>query len=200
MSDESCALPENLKERKHNDWPWPASKIARSWNAYGPRCPNDSEKYRPWPPRLVEGHGVARWESNLAQSIIEIPALANRTVLGGQVYGREWQAIERNPGRPDFGQQKTVVLGWREMKWAEIVDPASPLVYSPSALQKFSPAGWMKLTPDYSTRWKIITRREQPDNVTGDDTVLFYRRGYRPDHFDVYYNKTILLTAGLRWE
>ena len=202
MKGYPCALPEHLRDRLHNDWFWILKKIPRSFNAKGPRCGAGRPGYAPWPPRLVEGHGVARWESDFGNSILEVPDLAKRAVKAADVYGKSWTVIERNAGHPDCGQTGTITLTWRELDWSEI--EAGHGLHSPSALQKFSMRGWLRLAPDYFSCWKIITRRElpgAPDNA--DDTVAFLRRGSRPDHVDVYYNTdrcSPIGMAGLKWE
>lgn len=204
MSD--LALPPHLRGKLHNDWTWPLNKISRGWNAAGPRAPQGADDYMAWPPRLVEGKGVSRWENDGAQSILHIAALDKTTVRGHQVYGRTWLAVEMNPGRPDFMKAKDVYIPeWRP---ATVTDTpqqtCDPMQYSPSALQKFSPAGWMKLNPFYHSEWRVIKKRELPVYPeTGDDTVAFFRRGNRPDHVDLYYNTdkfTPIGFVGLRWE
>lgn len=201
-----CALPYHMKDKKHKDWPWPFSKIDRSWNAYGPRCARGSEGHLPWPPRLVKGKGVARWESAAAYSIIEIPELADKTISGKDFYGRDWWVIERRNGHPDFGLGKRVYFPrWSESVVTVEIDydreiiSVEPDAYSPSALQKFSPCGYMKLDPSYYAVWKILKKKETHDGQ-GEDTVLFARSRYRPDHLDLYYNKSIIVTGGLHWE
>ena len=43
IGDESC-LPEHLRNRLHDDWPWPISLIPRSWTVVcGPGCPEAPE-------------------------------------------------------------------------------------------------------------------------------------------------------------
>lgn len=206
------ALPPHLRLKKHNDWIWPFNKLSRGWNAKGPREKVDSKDYLPWPPKLVEGKGVARWEeSGEGGSIIMIPDFIKATIKGSDVYNRRWDAIEMNPGMPDFQQRKKVFLAWRSAAVTDITSPAGgnitriiPQQYSPSALQKFSPSGWMKLSPNYHSKWKVIKKRELPVwPETGDDTVLFTRAGNRPDHLDVYYNVDKILPIGqigLKWE
>lgn len=183
-----CALPDHLKEKKHNDWIWPLSYIPRGANAFGPRCGKGNKGYLPWPPKLVEGKGVARWESDGATSIIEIPSLANIEIKAKDVYGREFTYIERNVGRPDCGKIGLVTLSWTEGMNIEGQ-------YHPSALQKFSNEGWMRLDPDYYAWWKVLERREPKK----DDIVMFHRRGFRVDSLDQFYNFSLGF-FGLRWE
>lgn len=175
----AAALPAHLanwngtgKPKLHNDWPWPLAKLPRSINAFGPRCPVESGAYRPWPPRLVKGFGVTRWESNGAASILEVPAFAGRWITAAEVYGKTWPCIERNPGHPDYGQQGTAALSFHAMPWSEIETGA--LAYSPSALQEFGPKSWLRMGPFYVAEYR-------PGRY-------FYRVGFRPDHLDVYYN------------
>ena len=165
-----CALPDHLKGVLHNDWPWPLSKLERSINAFGPRCPIESPKYRRWPPYLIKGYGVSRWESTGATSIIHIPEFDNKKVNSG-IYGLTWDAIELNPANENYMKEIKVKLhGDGE--------------HSPSALQRFSKRGWMKLSPWYVAQWWKIK-----DMGKGkEDYYLFHRQGMRPDHQDKYYN------------
>jgi hypothetical protein len=179
-----CALPDHLKEKKHDDWPFFLRWIPRSANVKGPRCGKGSPGYLPWPPLLIEGKGVSRWETDGATSIIEIPDLANRTVKGSDVYGQTFSVIERKGGHPQYGQVRDITLSWVE--GMEIEGQ-----YSPSAVQKFSREGWMKLDPGYSCGWRQLKKgKEEP--------VLFWRYGWRPDHLDIYYNFGPF--AGLKYE
>lgn len=206
-----CALPDqrvkapdgtmvNLRDATHWDWPfWPLTKIPRAYNARGPRCGKGNPGYLPWPPRLVEGHGIARWENSGATSILEIPVLADITVKGEDVYGKELLAIERHPGNPEFGKVFMKRLDWYEAEWDDTT------IHSPSALQKFSMRGWMRLDPLYTSSWRIKTRREFPGAETGEDSLWWFTRNYnRPDHLDVYYNTEIVRLPvaqfGFKWE
>lgn len=159
-----CALPEHLKKRKHNDWPFFLRWVPRSLNAFGPRCGEGNKGFLPWPPILISGHGIARWEATRpSNSIIEIPALKNITVKGIDIYGKEWDVIERNEEPRGREFKITLTTGG---------------LYSPSAIQEFSDHGWMKLKPEFHARWKKLTKTK----------IYFHRRGYRPDHEDTYYN------------
>lgn len=207
MSDR--ALPPHLRGRLHGDWIWPLNKISRGWNAYGPRVSRSAPDFLPWPPRLVAGKSVCRWETAGGNSIILIAGLDNVEVTYDDVYGRRWLATEMNPGHPNFMKSEDIFLPhWEEsLVWDEepINGPAKQMIkgdfYSPSALQKFSKRGWMSLYPFYHTEWNVLKKRELPVwPETGEDTVIFWRRGYRPDHVDLYYNKSIIGTAGLHWE
>lgn len=202
------ALPPHLRGRLHEDWIWPLNQIPRGWNAYGPREEKSAQDYRPWPPRLIEGRGVARWEMANG-SVVFLHDLVNKRVDADDVYGKMWNAVEMNPGMPDFYKPKVVhIPKWEEATLTEVQQPDGTLKisvvpdnYSPSALQKFSRVGWMRLDPDYYSRWCVITKRELPIYPEiGEDTVAFFRRGYRPDHVDVYYNRSIVFTMGLHWE
>lgn len=206
-----CALPPHLRGRRHNDWAL-GKFIQRSWNARGPRC--DGEGYLRWPPRLDEGRGVARWESAGGRSVIFIKGLEEAEVVGSQVYGRAWLAVEMNPGSPRFGKAFDVFLEDPRAHRVRVTDvytpdgsefgslrvDCDPDLYSPSALQKFSMRGWMRLDPWYVSYWRVLKRREEPGRETGDDTVTFMRSGARPDHVDVYYNCGRFPFVGLKWE
>lgn len=215
-----CALPDkeiirkgkvvNLREALHDDWLWPFNKIPRAWNARGPRCMKDTLGYLPWPPKLVRGKGIARWENAFAQSILFIPSLADKEI-NESIYGKTVRAYESRDGHPNYGQEILIKLEWREDIPKSYIDTDGRMkykfdetLYSPSALQKYSPSGYMKLNPDYNSQWKIIKKREFPlDPDTGEDLVLFRRGGkYRPDHFDVYYNmnRDPFPHMGLHWE
>ncbi len=41
-------LPDNLKGKKHEDWPWPFSLIPRDWTAFCGPAPSDPN-YKPVP-------------------------------------------------------------------------------------------------------------------------------------------------------
>jgi len=165
---DDSALPDHLKKKKHNDWPWPMSYLPRSVNAYGPRAPKDSPRYKPWPPRLVEGKSVTRWESSGADSIIIIPDLINKKITD-KIYGKTYEAIEENGPTP--GRKINVLLEWRELEWP--FTPKDRAMYSPSTIQ-ISPKGWLKMNPSFFVQW--------------DNKDYFWRWGYRPDHLDIYYN------------
>lgn len=188
-----CALPDHLKEKSHNDWPWPFSKIDRAFSAYGPRCPIGSSGYKSWPPKLIKGKGIVRWENNFANSIIYIPALEGKEITGDDVYGKEFEAFETKELKPI-----KVKLDWRELTWDEIQSGVQ--LYFPSALQKYSMEGYLKMSPWYYSQWKILKQREFTEKSDGEDTVLFLRMGYRNDALDLYYNKSLIATAGLHWE
>lgn len=216
-----CALPDNLrnyqgtgKVKLHNDWPPILNKIPRSWNATGPRCAKDSAGYQAWPPKLEEGFAVCRWENGGASSIIEIPSLEGRWVRGFEVYGREWLAVERNPGHPDFNKSKMITIPfWQEAHVYDVKQPdgkivtfASPNDYSPSTLQKFSQKGWVQFTNGFKSKWTIFKWRELPGLKKGildpeEDTVWVTRSGSRPDHGDLYYNEDVAKppNLSLRW-
>lgn len=205
------ALPPHLRGKLHGDWLWPFNKISRGWNAAGPRPGPFGPDYLPWPPRLVRGRGVSRWEDPGARSILHIPALDNIEINGDSVYNRSWLATEMAEGHPDFMKAKDVFFPpWEpanvyDMKVnGHYVQYCEPGHYSPSALQKFSQKGWMKLEPHYHAKWKVLKKRELPLwPETGEDAVMFYRRGNRPDHVDLYYNTDKMVPigyVGLHWE
>ena len=107
-------------------------------------------------------------------------------------------AYEKNPDSPNHDKLIEVKLNWSPAKvWDEEeggkwVQKCSPNDYHPSALQSYSPKGWMKLKPDYYAWW----RRIDVDKVEPCPNL---RRGYRPDSLDGYYNKSILY-VGLNYE
>jgi hypothetical protein len=197
-----CALPVSLREKLHNDWPWPLSKLPRAINAFGPRCGGVScecggKGLRAWPPRLLRGRGVARWENTGASSILEIPDLVKKEIRGpADVYGGTFTAIERNPGHANFNQTGTVVLAWRAAAVIRFGGPPEndfetlvldQNLYSPSTIQEFSPTGWLELDPFFKA-WHKNAFGKTPN----------YRIGYRPDHLDGYYNNGPY--AGLNFE
>lgn len=175
-----CALPNkyiqdpkgrlvNLRNALHWDWPWPLSYIPRHINAFGPNCPVKSFGYKKWPPILIEGFGVARWEAENGNSWIEIPEFKHAKITY-RIYNNYFEAIERNPGHVNFNQKLNVKL-------------TRTGIYSPSALQRFSHHGYMKLSPWYVAQWLRIKKRDNKE-----DLYLFHREGFRPDHVDQYYN------------
>lgn len=193
------ALPPHLRNKKHNDWIWPLSLISRGSNARGPREDLISKDYLPWPPKLIEGRGVCRWETAGAHSILYIPALENETLSllsGYHVYGRSWMCVETNPGNPDFMKTKEVYFPFPIVParvWDLQNDDGSftmrcePNVYSPSAIQYFSKSGYMRLYPDYYSTWSAFDFKIT-DGIKKWSRGFFYRWGWRPDHLDVYYN------------
>lgn len=199
----SCALPSTLQGVKHNDWPFFLRWIQRGANARGPRCPSDSPGYLAWPPRLVEGAGVTRWELAGAGSIVEFKQFRDH-VKAKEIYGFRWTGIERNPGNAMFGREVRVPLedplnigcAVRDLE----IEPGvwqhttAPNFYSPSALQIFSDEGWMRLDPHFTARWKVLKRSPEGEPLIAPN----FRYGWRPDHLDVYYNWGPY--AGLKFE
>lgn len=170
-----CALPDHLKNAKHSDWIWPFSRIPRSFNAFGPRCPFKSKGWKPWPPTLVKGYNVTRWENTGATSILYFPDLEGQEI-DATIYGVTLKGIEEGSG---------LKVKTRLTKKGD---------YSPSALQKRSARGYMVLDPFYRTEWRILKRYDDDR----EPLVLWYRIGYRPDHKDKYYNYGP--TAGFHFE
>lgn len=185
-----CALPNHLsnwkgtgKVRLHDDWPPLLRKLPRSVNSKGPRCPKTGEGYAPWPPRLIRGKGITRWENAGATSILYIPTLEDK-VIDHQFYGTKIRAWETNRGHANFKKEIWVHITWEE-------DSLKPDMYSPSALQRWSPSGYLIMEPRYRAYWKVIKKNEDPfkdTNVTKENKVFFYRDQWRPDHLDIYYN------------
>lgn len=221
MSD--LALPPHLRGRVHNDWPWPFNRIKRGWNAKGSRPDILAEDYLTWPPKLVEGYDVTRWENTGASSIVFLKDLANRRILPTNVYGKKHKAVETAAGNPNFGKEIEIFIDyWKPGKVSDDPDPnnpgryiqkCEPNDYSPSALQKFSTgSGYMRLDPLYTAKWKIIKKKEWPWPVStqvgpltpeGEDIVFFMRDHNRPDHLDGYYNCRGVVPIGfigLKWE
>ncbi len=159
-----CALPTHLQDKKHSDWTWPLSLIDRGWNAKGPRCKDHNDGgYLPWPPKLVEGHNVPRWEwANLAGHHREIfvPAFAGKTI-GPEVYrmGRI-QALERTG---DIVQAVSIDLQ-AENWW-------------PSIIQYDMVRGWLRLDPKFYCSWDMGAWWKK----------YYFRTGWRPDA-ELYYN------------
>jgi hypothetical protein len=161
-----CSVPDHLKEKLHNDWPFPMSRLPRSINARGPRCPKGSPGYLPWPPKLIKGKSVTRWESSGADSRIIIPELEGVEV-DQSIYGKTFKAIETAGERKEF----MVTLEWKELKWPFSLK--DKMMYSPSAIQ-ISKKGWLKMEPSYFVKW--------------ENGKYFFRYGHRPDHLDIYFN------------
>lgn len=227
------ALPYHLRNwkntdrvRLHDDWPPLLNLIPRSWTATGPRAIG-KPGFAPWPPMLVEGRSVTRWENSGSSSILWISAFEGIKITPKDVYDREHLAMEMNPGHPDFRKSKTVYFppyrqatvveigtGQRDKWGAEIMETiVTPNDYSPSALQKFSfGSGYLKLSPLYIAKWDMLEKGEWPwadhqkyqsVSPTGKDLVFFRRDHFRPDHFDIYYNGNKSPTpamVGFRWE
>lgn len=190
-----CALPDHLKDRRHNDWLPGLSWIPRSFNATGPRCGAGNPGYRAWPPRLVEGYGVTRWETSGADSIIEIPSFSGD--VDANIYGKTVDAREMKPGHPRYGERFRVQIRWEPLliQTDGSFKPGDLNVYSPSAIQYFSKKGWMRLDPDYCSTWNWFWRWPH-----GEPKGFFTRRGHRPDHLDIYYNKSLFPYVGMNGE
>lgn len=180
-----CALPKHLQDKIHNDWPWPLSHVSRGFNAAGPRCGAGRDGYKSWPPKLIKGRGVCRWESSGAQSIIYIPEFDGVDIDGSIVYGSRVKALEVNPGHANYGTYKMVELNWVESIHSD--GSFFPQQYSPSAIQYFSKSGHMQLSPNYYSTWRAFDFKDV-DGVGRWSKGFFYRWGWRPDHLDVYYN------------
>jgi len=192
-----CVLPDHLrnyngtgKVKLHTDWPPPLNKIPRSWNVRGPRCKGLMQcpdcpglGYASWPPKLMRGKGVTRWETAGATSIIYIPSLEEKEI-DESFYGTKILAWETKPDHPNFRKKGIVHITYKK-------GDQSPGTYSPSALQRWSPSGFLNLEPSYYSTWKVIKKREHPfteTEKTGENIVAFFRSGFRPDHKDIYYN------------
>jgi hypothetical protein len=170
-----CALPPHLQSKLHNDWPFPLNRLPRAINAKGPRCLGSAcecggEGYLPWPPKLVKGYGVARWETTGATSIVYVPEFRDRLIGPADLKGKR-VAIERNDG-PQLGQRFEV----------DLIEAG----YSPSSLQLYSDKGWMELDPFYKTWHRVLKRDAEGNPVEG--RCPNWRVGWRVDHLDMYYN------------
>lgn len=155
-----CALPPHLKNKTHSDWPWPMSYFKRSINAFGPRCGEGNKGYKPWPPRLVRGFNVTRWEwSDLEgnSNEIYIPAFQDKFITD-EVYNEKQEAIFPN------GIKKFLSLrnGW-----------------FPSIIPTRPEKGWLLTDPWHYAKW---------DQRPGWKK-FYYRVGFRSD-FECYYNFT----------
>ncbi|KKM92803.1 hypothetical protein LCGC14_1214780 [marine sediment metagenome] len=183
------ALPEHLKNWKgtgkvklHNDWPPLLNKIPRSFNSFGPLA-EGKPGFRSWPPKLVEGKGITRWENAGASSILYIPSLEDKTI-DDSFYGTKIRAWETNPGHPNYREEIWILLDYEEGR-------LDPYMYSPSALQRWSPQGFLRMSPHYWSCWFVLKKNEipfLPTTVTKENKVLFWRNGFRPDHLCRYYN------------
>lgn len=158
-----CALPAHLKDRLHNDWVWPFSRIPRAYSAYGPRCPGSSPRHLPWPPRLIQGFDATRWEWCDEQSAVTgfrrevtIPDFEKR-LIGPEVYREKWGAYEGD-----------------ELKLIDLKDG-----WWPSIIPTTSEYGWLRLNPEFECRWRTTPSLKK----------FYWRSGFRPD-FDYYYNKS----------
>ena len=191
-----CALPDkivtnkdgekvNLKDRLHDDWIWPLSKISRGWNAKGPRCGEGNPGYKKWPPRLVEGKSVVRWQKSGDKGEILIPSFNEKYLTSEFVTDLKVLAVDVDSDSITFMEQAFVNLN----------------DYIPSTIQKYgSTKGWMKLDCGFQCGWRMIRRREMPGKTkeqTGEDLVWYWRFGWRPDILDEYYNYGPY--AGLNW-
>lgn len=159
-----CALPDHLKNKKHNDWPIGLRWIPRGISAKGPRCGVGNPGYLPWPPRLIGGFDVTRWEwcnEKGDRREIYIQDFLGITIEQG-IYNKTWECLELT--YPVFAKRLTVDLkdGW----W-------------PSVIPTTSEYGWLKLEPSFECRWRTRPSWRK----------FYWRWGARPD-FDMYYNLT----------
>ncbi len=191
-----CALPDkivrnkngenvNLRDRLHDDWPIGLRWIPRSWNAKGPRCGEGNPGYKKWPPKLIEGYSVMRWQTTGDEKQILIPSFDEKHLTSEYVKDLWVLAVDIKPGSPTYMDQFMVNLN----------------EYIPSTIQKYgSQKGWMKLDCGFQCGWRMITRRETPGKTkeeTGEDLVWYWRWGWRCDILDGYYNWGPY--AGLNW-
>lgn len=160
-----CALPDHLKNRLHNDWPPLLNKIPRSWNARGPRCKGASCEcggagFMSWPPKLVKGHDIVRWEwsdlSGKHRSIL-IEAFIGKTI-DANVYDREWKAV-------DVANGQIFSVDLLKGEWWPSIIPTGSL------------KGWIELSPWFKASWDFRSRMFR----------RYFRIGNRPD-FEQYYN------------
>jgi hypothetical protein len=156
-----CALPDHLKDKKHNDWIWPLSYIPRSANAKGPRCGKGKPGYLSWPPHLIEGYDVTRWEwsdrlGNHTHGIIN--DFKNKKI-NSSIYQSRWDIKDLNTGKTHKNVDLIHADWW------------------PSIIQEYSEYGWLKLDPTFQCGWRTKPWWKK----------YYWRWGWRPD-FDYYYN------------
>lgn len=159
-----CALPDHLKGRLHNDWPPLLNRIPRSFSARGPRCPGQScecggKGYLPWPPKLVEGFDVTRWEWCDLEGNRKEVYISNfyKTRIDKEIYKSQWKTINLETGG-------IITIDLNDNWW-------------PSVIPTKSEYGWLKLDPDFYCQWRTKPSWRK----------FYFRYGARPD-FDFYYS------------
>ncbi len=176
--ERNIALPHKLWNMRHDDHGWPSCHNWRGWDARGPRAGEGHPKYFPPLPKLVKGRGISRWMSLGDYSILEIPLFSD--------YKQEWteatipdtlEVIERRQGHPDDGKTFTIT---KEFLLA---------TYAPSPLQKFSNKSYLEVYPTHKSYHIMLNRTEDVYGNGPDDTVYFWRYGWRWDSYDQYYIK-----------
>lgn len=188
--DRNAALPHKLWNMRHDDNIWPFCHDWRGDDAFGPLAAVGHPKYKQSPPKLIEGRGIARWMTNNDTSILEIPQLSFYENLWTVDNLPEYLGvIERRHSNPRFGEHY-------EISKLELLD-----AYAPTPLQKFSDRSYLKLDPFHISWHKMIKRREflgDKIDIDAEDTVMFFRYGWRHDSYDNYYVKSATY-VGLRW-
>jgi len=186
----NAALPHKLWNMRADDQVWPLCKTFRGESAYGHRAGEDHSKYFPKLPELVEGRGIARWMSAGDHSVLYIPVFKD--------FSNTWridnipfklEVKECNPGNLEFG------------KLFEISRESLLQNYAPSSIQKFSHKSYLKRFPYHVSSHIMINQREIPgfsQSNTGNDSVFFWRAGWRWDSLDSYFIRNGFF-AGLRW-
>ena len=158
-----CALPEHIKNRKHDDWIFPLSLINRGFNARGPRCPIGSKSHEMWPPKLIEGFDVNRWEwsdltgKNHTHGIIEP---FKDKLITSSIYQVNWNIQDLNTGET-HKDVDLIKAGW-----------------IPSVIQLYSRKGYLKCDPSFSCKWDMRHKLFR----------YYWRCGWRADALDMYYN------------
>lgn len=185
------ALPHKMWNMRHDDHIWPLCYKFRGVDAYGPRAKgNASRKFIATPPALVEGRGITRWMAIADESVLEIPLFNGYlTTWTPDNIPDELHVIERKPGHQNFGK---VAMMKKNILFQN---------YGPSALQKFSDKSWLRRDPYHISYHRMFKRREvigKTKDVTGADSVYFYRYGWRWDSHDNYYIKRAKYIGG-RW-
>ena len=176
--ERNIALPHKMWNMRHDDHGWPTCHNWRGDDSFGPRAGVGHPKYFPPLPKLVKGRGISRWMTGGDTSIIEIPLFND--------YKVEWteatipdtlEVIERRDGHPQDGQTFTIT---KEHLLAN---------YAPSPLQKFSDKSYLETYPTHKSYHVMIRRTEDVHGNGPDDSVYFWRVGWRWDSYDGYYVK-----------
>lgn len=174
----NAALPHKIWNMRHDDHHWPGCHMWRGDDAKGPRAGEGHDKYLPPLPALVKGRGIARWMTRGDTSIIEIPLFHD--------YKVEWttatipstlEVTERKCGASNEGQTWTIT---KEDLLAN---------YAPSPLQKFSAKSYLETYPTHKSYHVMFNKTEDYCGNGPDDSVYFWRYGWRWDSYDDYYIK-----------
>ncbi len=172
----NAALPHKMWNMRHDDHGWPHCTEWRGDDARGPRAGYGHPKYFPPLPKLVKGRGIARWMSRGDLSVLEIPLFKDfKTEWTEDLIPLTLEVTERRHGNPQDGQTFTITKEYLLEN------------YAPSPLQKFSNRSYLETFPTHRSYHIMFNKTEDVYGNGPDDSVYFWRTGWRWDSYDDYY-------------